>query len=152
MRTLSLVLASSLSLLAVHSPAHANLGSGMIANKIMQHLDTNKNGLIELTEMQQRWQQRFNQHDSDTNQALSWDEFEAMLQALRAQAPRWQRRNHNAPEQAFQHLDKNQDQQVSLDEYMTQKTTGFQHLDKNADAALSLDELKAARGQFQALR
>ena len=147
-KTLTLSL-SAITCLSAMTMAQAGLQEEFILNQLMAKLDSNRNGLVNLPELQTRWSHLFNEHDNDYDKQLNYAEFEAMIQSKRAKA-KWLNNTGNRPAPAalFTLADTNRDQWVSYQEYIDQNRKAFRSVDSNKDSALSRGELKEAGGKL----
>lgn len=133
--------------------AQANFKESFVLNRILQKLDTNANGVIDLAEMQTRWDQQFAQFDGNHDKKLTFVEFKAMHQAMNGRASRFRKEAPKvSADTRFQQLDVNNDKVVTYTEYFDKKMNGFQKIDLNKDNAINLHELKTMKDRLQALR
>lgn len=139
--------------LTATTTAQANLQETFVLNQLMAKLDSNRNGLLDLSELQTQWNKGFNTYDAGHDKLLSYIEFERMIQSQRARASRLNNNsNMPTPAKLFVQIDTNNDQWISHQEYIGQRMKAFQSVDRNRDNALNKDELKAAKGRMQNLR
>lgn len=152
MKKLHTVVISAL-LMASAGYAQAGLKEDFVLKRIISKLDTNVNGVVDLSEMQSRWDRSFFKYDTNNDKNMTFAEFKVLVQdsqqkmsRFRSQAPKV------SPDTRFKRLDTNKNNLVSYTEYFDQKMAGFKQIDLNKNNALSLDELRAMKDRLQALR
>lgn len=107
---------------------------GPRAEKMMEHLDTNKDGKISREEFEAgRPDGKFADFDKDGDGALSKEEYQAMFMA----------RAQKMADRTFDRLDANKDGKIDASERQAHQDAMFKRLDKNGDGVITADELRA---------
>lgn len=151
-KAITLILTGTICVAAMTS-AQANFRENVVMKRLMTQLDTNRNGQIDLPELQKRWNTRFNNFDKNYNKDLDVTEFEKMMVNKKEKLKRFRKQNRALPDTAvFKRMDKDNNQHVSHKEFIDSKVARFRRVDTDKDNALSVDELKAMKGKLQQLR
>ncbi|KZD11936.1 EF-hand domain-containing protein [Oceanibaculum pacificum] len=105
------------------------------AEKMMEHLDTDKNGSISREEFAAVRHGKLADYDKDGDGALSKAEYEAMVTA----------QAQKMAERSFAKLDANKDGKIDQSEREARRDEAFKRLDKNGDGTISPDELRGPK-------
>ncbi|MBU0724998.1 MAG: hypothetical protein KJ904_17240 [Alphaproteobacteria bacterium] len=111
---------------------------GPRAEKMMEHLDANKDGKISREEFEAGRpggkDDKFADFDKNADGALSKEEYQAMFMA----------RTQKMAERTFDRLDANKDGKIDAGERQAHQDAMFKRLDKNGDGSITADELRAS--------
>ena len=152
MKIITPVVSTTLSaalLLLTLQPANAavDLTQSFIVKSIIRFLDTNKNQLIEVNEVELRWKQAFNKTDKNKNDVLTLDEFDSLFIARSAQVKLIDPKSElPTTKVAFKALDLNDNKVITRWEFNTNALNQFNLIDTDENNAISQEEILAAKG------
>ena len=113
--------------------------AGSHGGKLLEYLDTNKDGLVTKVEMQTAAAERISAADQDGDGAASAEELKEHFRA-----------EHEARRTAkFAEKDANGDGSLSRDEVSQMPQEIFERIDQNGDGSLSQAELSAMKGKHR---
>ena len=145
---ISAALSTTLILLTLQ-PANAavDFTQSFIIKSIIRFLDTNKNQLIEVNEVELRWKQAFNMTDKNKNDVLTLDEFDSLFIARSAQVKLIDPKSElPTTKAAFKALDLNDNKVITRWEFNTNALNQFNLIDTDENNAISQEEMLAAKG------
>lgn len=145
---ISAALSTTLILLTLQ-PANAavDFTQSFIIKSIIRFLDTNKNQLIEVNEVELRWKQAFNMTDKNKNDVLTLDEFDSLFIARSAQVKLIDPKSElPTTKAAFKALDLNDNKVITRWEFNTNALNQFNLIDTDENNAISQEEILAAKG------
>ena len=103
--------------------------------QLAERYDTNKDGKITQDEIDQSRTSMLAEFDSDKSNTLALAEFQNL----------WLKLHNQQMIRDFQHLDRDANGQITLDEYKQPLATLVAKMDTNKDGAVSLDEMRGHR-------
>ncbi len=102
--------------------------------QMIKNLDANEDGSVTRSEADGVVSTEMGRHDGDRDGVLSLDEFEAF----------WVARQRERMVRRFQHLDRDGDGQVTVEEAQAPVEHLFDRLDENGDETLTREEIRDA--------
>lgn len=99
--------------------------------KMIEEIDTNKDGAISAEELKVWQDGKISKFDSNANGTIELDEFEAL----------WLEQKRSRMVDKFQHFDENGDGQITVGEIATPMNFMFQHMDRNNDGNITKEEM-----------
>lgn len=112
-------------------------GRAMMAQHMLERYDANKDGKISQEEIDTNRTQWHGEFDADKNATLSLEEFKAL----------WLKARQEMMVREFQHLDRDGNGQVTLDEYKSPLGDFVANHDRNGDGVLSRDDRPERHGE-----